>query len=50
LVCRGLVEMPDAVGESLGWLHVIVEEDAPGRRSASHASDHTPESSVGGEQ
>ena len=29
---RGLVEMPDDVGESLGWLRVDPDEDTPAPR------------------
>jgi len=29
---RGLVEMPDEVGDRLGWQRVQVDEDTPARR------------------
>jgi hypothetical protein len=29
IVTRGLVEMPDEIGESLGWLPVDADADAP---------------------
>jgi hypothetical protein len=34
-ICRGLVEMPDAAGESLGWRRVEGGKDAPGGGSDS---------------
>jgi hypothetical protein len=36
LVCRGLVEMPDEIGEALGWRSI--EEDDQSRRASVRAA------------
>jgi hypothetical protein len=49
-ICRGLVEMPDEVGERLGWQRVDADEDTPAPRPqmGSTAAGRRQEPSVGG--
>ena len=39
---RGLVEMPDDVGESLGWQRVEADQDDPARNQQTGSNDSGP--------
>ena len=46
IVTRGLVEMPDEIGESLGWRPVDADADAPADAGAKRPQTPAPAEAV----